>query len=103
VCGIFDFGRLMYAYMNMNNAAQETVRLGGLGKKDADMKAFATNYVHLGDPSKLIVMISPDDTTRKSGDYVSVTLKYPVTYMTPIISKLLPAPTVVAASTIRVE
>jgi Flp pilus assembly protein TadG len=103
VCGIFDFGRLMYAYMNMNNAAQETVRLGGLGKKDADMVAFAKNYVHLGDPSKLIVTISPNDTTRKSGDYVSVTLKYPVTYMTPIISKLLPAPTVKAASTIRVE
>jgi Flp pilus assembly protein TadG len=110
VCGIFDFGRLMYAYMNMNNAAQETVRLGGLGKKDADMVAFAKNYVHLGDPSKLIVTIcvntgpcTPNDTTRKSGDYISVTLKYPVTYLTPIISKLLPAPTVKAASTIRVE
>lgn len=103
VCGIFDFGRLMYAYMNMNNAAQETVRLGGLGKKDTEMVAFAANYVHLGDQSKLIVTISPNDTTRKSGDYVSVTLKYPFTYMAPIISKLLPAPTVTAASTIRVE
>ncbi|MFD0696822.1 TadE/TadG family type IV pilus assembly protein [Paenibacillus sp. GCM10027628] len=103
VCGIFDFGRLMYAYMNMNNAAQETVRLGGLGKKDAEMTAFAANYVHLGDQSKLKVTISPKDTTRHSGDYVTVKLEYPLTFMTPVISKLLPAPTVKAASTIRVE
>ncbi|MBD0382375.1 TadE/TadG family type IV pilus assembly protein [Paenibacillus sedimenti] len=103
VCGIFDFGRIMYAYMNMNNAAQETVRLGGLGKKDADMAAFAANYVHLGDPNKLKVTISPNDTARQPGDYVTVKLEYPLTFMTPVISKLLPAPTVKAASTIRVE
>lgn len=103
VCGILDFGRLMYAYMNLNNVAQETVRLGGLGNNDSTMVAFAMNDEHLGDPSNLQVTISPNDSTRHSGDYVTVTLKYPFTFMTPILSKLLPAPTVTAASTIRVE
>ncbi|SDP05527.1 TadE-like protein [Paenibacillus sp. yr247] len=103
VCGIFDFGRLMYAYMNMNNVAQETVRLGGFDRKDSEIVAFAKNYVHLGDASNLKVTISPVEAVRHSGDYVTVTLEYPFTYVTPIISKLLPAPTVKAASTIRVE
>ncbi|MDQ0902280.1 MULTISPECIES: TadE family protein [unclassified Paenibacillus] len=103
VCGIFDFGRLMYAYMNMNNVAQETVRLGGFDRTDLEIETFAKKYVHLGDSNLLRVDISPKEPNRHSGDYVTVTLEYPYTYMTPIISKLLPAPTVKAASTIRVE
>jgi hypothetical protein len=103
LCGIFDFGRLMYAYMQMNNAAQETVRLGGLDKTDSQMITFAKSYVTLGDPTKLKVTISPTDTVRHSGDYVTVTLEFPLTLMTPLISKVLPNPIVKANSTIRVE
>lgn len=103
VCGIFDFGRLMYAYMNMNNVAQETARLVGFNKPDSEIQSFARNYVSLGDPSKLQVKPSLLEANRHSGDYVTVTLEYPFEFVTPIISKLLPAPTVRAASTIRVE
>jgi Flp pilus assembly protein TadG len=103
LCGIFDFGRLMYAYMQMNNVAQETVRLGGLDKTDSQMIAFAKSYMTLGDPTKLKVTISPIDTVRHSGDYVTVTLEFPLTLMTPLISKVLPNPIVKANSTIRVE
>jgi Flp pilus assembly protein TadG len=103
LCGMFDFGRLMYAYMQMNNAAQETVRLGGLGKTDSQIIVFAKNFVTLGDPSQLKVTISPVDTARHSGDYVTVKLEFPFTYMTPVISKIIPNPIVKAKSTIRVE
>jgi Flp pilus assembly protein TadG len=72
LCGIFDFGRLMYAYMQMNNAAQETVRQGGLGKSDAQMKTFAKSYVTVGDLKTDEITISPPDTVRHSGDYVTV-------------------------------
>ncbi|WP_426454046.1 TadE/TadG family type IV pilus assembly protein [Paenibacillus sp. S-38] len=103
VCGIVDFGRVLYAYLHLNLAAQETVRLGGLGRSDADITAFARNYVHLGKAESLVVTIDPLEARRKSGEYVKVTLRYPVGYITPLVGGLLPAPVVAADSTIRVE
>lgn len=102
--GIFDMGRIMYTYMHLQLATQESVRLGGLGRDDAAITTFAREYIHVGDPSDLKVNISPNDSTRDSGDYMSVTLEYPVDYITPLISKVLPSPIMVKTdSTIRVE
>ncbi len=102
--GIFDVGRIMYTYMHLQLATQETVRLGGLGRDDTAITEFARDYIHVGDPSKLQVIITPDDATRRSGDYVNVTLGYPVEYVTPFISNVLPSPVNVKTdSTIRVE
>lgn len=102
--GIFDFGRVMYTYMHLHIATQETVRLGGLGKGDAEMTQFAKEYIHIGDSSLLEVSISPSELNRKSGDYVKVTLEYPVEYMTPFVKNLLPSPFKISTeSTIRVE
>ncbi|MGG3563505.1 TadE family protein [Neobacillus rhizosphaerae] len=102
--GILDFGRVIYSYAHLQMAAQETVRLGGLGKKDADISTFAHQYVHLGDQTKLQVTITPADTVRRSGDYVTVKLKYPMTFLTPMISKFFPSDFAIeTSSTIRVE
>jgi Flp pilus assembly protein TadG len=104
ICGVIDFGRVLYTYMHMNMASQEAVRLGGLGKGDREITQFSKNYIHIGDPAKLEVLISPSELYRDSGDYVTVTLKYSIDYITPIISQIIPAPyTVQAVSTIRVE
>jgi Flp pilus assembly protein TadG len=104
VSGIFDMGRLMYTYMNLQLATQETVRQGGLGADDSEMTSFAKDYVHVQDPSQLVVTITPDDTTRDSGEYVTVKLQYPMEFITPIISNFIPSPIVVTTdSTIRVE
>ncbi|MCF6139278.1 TadE/TadG family type IV pilus assembly protein [Pseudalkalibacillus berkeleyi] len=102
--GIFDVGRIMYTYMHLELATQETVRLGGLGRDDAAITEFARDYVHIGDPDLLEVSITPGDTTRKSGDYIRVSLQYPVEYVTPFISNILPSPVLLKTdSTIRVE
>ncbi|WP_349409452.1 TadE/TadG family type IV pilus assembly protein [Pseudalkalibacillus sp. SCS-8] len=102
--GIFDIGRIMYTYMHLQLATQETVRLGGLGRDDAAITEFARDYIHVGDPDLLEVSITPGDTTRRSGDYLQVTLVYPLEYVTPFISKVLPSPVrVKTESTIRVE
>jgi Flp pilus assembly protein TadG len=103
ICGILDFGRVMYAYLHLNLAAQETVRLAGLGKGDSEITAFAKNYQQLGNPNLLQVTISPLQTSRKSGDYVKVTLSYTLSYLTPMISNILPQPLITVDSTIRVE
>jgi Flp pilus assembly protein TadG len=102
--GILDVGRVIYSYAHLQMAAQETVRLGGLDKNDQDITSFADQYVKLGDPSKLIVKITPGDTLRHSGDYVTVQLSYPFTFDTPLISLLFPSPFYLQTqSTIRVE
>lgn len=102
--GMFDFGRIMYSYMHLHLATQETVRLGGLGKSDEEISQFARDYIHIGDPSLLEIFISPEESNRDSGDYVKVTLKYPVEYATPFISEVLPSPLLIQTnSTIRVE
>ncbi len=102
--GIIDFGRVLYSYSHLHLATQEAVRLGGLGNSDSEIVTFAKNYIHIGDPSKLKVAITPDDSTRSSTQYVTVELEYPLKLITPIISKLLPNPIILKTdSTIRVE
>lgn len=104
VCGTIDFGRIVYAYMHLNIAAQETVRLGGLGKGDVEITDFANNYVIVGEPGTLEVLISPLDTARDSGDYVTVTLRSPFIPVTPLLSEVLPdSYMIITDSTIRVE
>ncbi|MBY6037451.1 pilus assembly protein [Fictibacillus nanhaiensis] len=104
VIGIIDFGKLFYTYMHLHLATQETVRLGGLGKDDTEIRAFAKDYVQVKDSSLLQIGITPDSSTRDSGQYVTVTLSYPHTFMTPGIGRLfgdtIPVET---NSTIRVE
>lgn len=104
LAGIFDIGRVIYSYAYLQMAAQETVRLGGLGKNDQTISDFARNYVKFGDPAKLQVDITPSDTLRHSGDYVTVQLCYPFSIYTPLISSLFPSPVdIKVESTIRVE
>jgi Flp pilus assembly protein TadG len=104
ITGIFDIGRLMYTYMHLQIATQETVRQGGLGMDDSEITSFARNYVNIQDPNQLDVQISPGDTERKSGDYVTVTLEYPIEFITPFVSNVIPSPVQITTdSTIRVE
>lgn len=103
ICGIVDFGRVMYGYLHLNMAAQETVRLGGLGKTDAEMTAFARSYVHLGDSANLRIAITPGQTSRVSGQYIKVTLEYPMVLATPFLSRLFAPPVITADSSIRME
>jgi hypothetical protein len=102
--GIIDFGRIMYSYSHLHMAAQETVRMGGLGKSDTEIVAFAKDYVTLHPIDQLGIHISPGDSNRDSGDYVTVNLEYPFQFFTPFVSSLFPSSLLIKAeSTIRVE
>jgi hypothetical protein len=103
LCGVVDFGRILFTYLNMNLVAQESVRLGGLGEGDAAIAAFARSQAEVPDSSQLQVAITPAEASRKSGQYVQVSLSYALPYVTPLIGSLLPLPVVHADSTIRVE
>ncbi|WP_139365123.1 TadE/TadG family type IV pilus assembly protein [Litchfieldia alkalitelluris] len=102
--GIFDFGRLLYAYSYLHFTTQETVRLGGLGNTDDEMILFAKNHFRAGEASNMTVEISPNTVDRKSGDYVTVKLSYPVDMNVPFLDTIIPSGYVLSAnSTIRVE
>lgn len=103
VGGIFDIFRMMYGYMHLHMAAQEAVRLAGLGKKDSEIITFVRGYVHIGHPDQLQITITPTESIRKSGEYVNVRLTVKLPYLTPFVSKILPSPSLTADSTIRVE
>lgn len=102
--GIFDFGRILYTQVHLQMATQETVRLGGLGKSDIEIVQFGKNYFHAGDVALLEIQVTPSDSYRKSGEYVTVTMEYPIEFVTPLIDQLIPSPFLMNAnSTIRVE
>ncbi|MCT4595107.1 MAG: pilus assembly protein [Anaeromicrobium sp.] len=104
ICATFDFGRVMYTYMHLNLIAQESVRMGGLGESDLGITTFAQDNLRIGDVDLLQIQISPNESQRQSGDYVTVTLQYPVAYVTPFLATLFPSPyQVIINSTIRVE
>jgi Flp pilus assembly protein TadG len=104
LCGIVDFGRILYASSHLNIVSQEAVRLGGIGSKDYEIAEFVNNKVHLADKDSMIVKITPTDLQRKSGDYITVNISYQVKYITPLMNTILPSPfNVITGSTIRVE
>lgn len=102
--GILDLGRVLYTSIHLHLATQETVRIGGLGASDAEMTQFAKDYVHIGDVSLLDVIIYPLEDQRVSGEYVTVTLEYPMEFFTPFVSNVIPTSFKMNAnSTIRIE
>ncbi|WP_087972495.1 TadE/TadG family type IV pilus assembly protein [Oceanobacillus rekensis] len=99
--GIFDFGRILYTHLQLEMVAQESVRMGGLGQSDTEIRTYAINQFN-GDGSKLQVTISPGDGVRKAGDYVTVSLSYPEKFMDVLGGAAIPY-TISTNSTIRVE
>ncbi|OEH86184.1 pilus assembly protein TadE [Desulfuribacillus stibiiarsenatis] len=102
--GIIDMGRFLYTNLHLHLATQETVRLAGLGAMDEELKQFVEGYFHGGDAKQLNMTVSPNQANRKSGQYVTVILEYPMETKTPIISRILPLPIMIKTeSTIRIE
>lgn len=101
--GVFDFGRVLFTYLNLQSDAQSTVRIAGLGGGDSAITSFAQGDAEIPNPSSINVVISPTEANRTSGDYVTVTLKYPFHFITPIVSSFMPPFVISVKSTIRIE
>jgi Flp pilus assembly protein TadG len=103
-CGIVDFGRILHAGATLNMVSQESARLAGLGKSDAEVIQFAKEKAYFKDQTAITVSVTPTDYVRKAGDYVTVSITYNVRYITPIVQAFAKSTYVVSAkSTIRVE
>lgn len=103
-CAIVDFGRILHASTQLNLVAQEAVRLGGLGKTDSEIESYVRDKATLKDEDTIDVVLTPNDLSRKPGDYLTLKITYKVNYITPLMNIFLPSPYVInTESTIRVE
>ena len=102
--GIVDIGRLTFVYSSLHFTGQESVRVAGLGGTDEKITERAYDSFFGGDPTELNIISSllPDE--RKSGEYITITLEYPYTPLTPFVSSLFSDPINLSVdSTIRIE
>ncbi|MDC3416944.1 TadE/TadG family type IV pilus assembly protein [Aquibacillus salsiterrae] len=102
--GIFDIGRIIYSYASLHFTAQETARISSFGKSDAEIIEFAKNQFTAGDTTQLDVSLSLPEGERDSGDYVTITLTYPIIPVIPVVRNVLPEQILLSVnSTIRIE
>ncbi|MEH7112643.1 TadE family protein [Neobacillus niacini] len=100
--GIVDFGRTFHAYLTIDHAGREAARAASIGKDDTQVKSTAvTDAVGIGLTTDRVV-ISPTG-TRVSGDDVSITITYPITFLTPVIGSIVGPITLKDTTVMRVE
>ena len=104
LCGIIDFGRILYSSQTLNLVNQEAVRYAGLGRTDTEITKYVKDNSPLGYKDTIVVTFNPVYASRKYGDYVTVNIKYEVKYITPLMNSIIPSPYIInTSSTIRVE
>lgn len=104
VLGIFDFGRILYSQILLENNARYAARVGIVKNSDAEIIQ-AINESSSGlDTSRLNIVIDPSESTRSSGDALRVKLDYDVDIFTPLISNIIGNPVNISGeATMRVE
>jgi Flp pilus assembly protein TadG len=112
--GIFDFGRAVYAYNTVANAARQAVRLAIVDQEPAKIQDLAAKQAaSLGiDPSAVTIrFVNPDLSTGQpcnqtpvlNGCLVEVTVPYTYTAATPIIGNIVGPISISATSRLPVE
>lgn len=100
--GIIDFGRIFHAYLTIDHAGREAARAASIGKDDTQVTNTAvTDAVGLGLTADRVA-ITPTG-TRVSGNEVSITITYPITFLTPVIGSIVGSITLEDTTVMRVE
>lgn len=102
--GIFEFGRILGAYMVINNLAREGARYGVVGHDDTEIVELIDTKRLWLDTSKLEVNITPYQAERTKGNPLEVRVGYSIDLVTPVMSEILPDPVILSTScSMRVE
>ena len=90
VLGIFEFGRLLNAYMTVQHAAREGARLGILGATDVEIETVVVSTAATTlDTTRLTVVISPPVSSRTSGVIMTVSVTYTFEVIVPLFDRIL--------------
>ncbi|MGM0379993.1 MAG: TadE/TadG family type IV pilus assembly protein [Bacillota bacterium] len=104
ILGIFDFGRILYSQILLENNARYAARVGIVKNSDSEIMQ-AINESSSGlDSSRLNIVIDPSQSSRSSGDSLRVKLDYDVEIFTPLMSNIIGNPVNISGeATMRVE
>ena len=88
--GITDFGRIFHVYLTLDHAGREAARAAAVGLEDVVIEERIENASGGLDQDKLDIDILPlGKSNRNSGGDVTITLTYPVDFLTPIIGQII--------------
>jgi Flp pilus assembly protein TadG len=99
---IVDFGRVYHVYLTIDHAGREAARAASIGKDDTNIKSTAVNYASSINLTTGQVSISPTG-SRSSGVEATITITYPITFLTPMIGGIVGPLTLTDTTTMRVE
>ncbi|MEN6391832.1 MAG: TadE family protein [Syntrophomonas sp.] len=102
--GIVEFGRIISAYMIINNLAREGARFAAVGKTDSQITTLLFDESATLEQERLQVSFSPTYLDRVKGEPLKVTVNYSVDLITPIIPEFLTNPLPISSEcTMRLE
>ncbi|MEN6328104.1 MAG: TadE family protein [Syntrophomonas sp.] len=102
--GIIEFGRIISAYMVINNLAREGARFAAVGKTDSQITTLLFDERATLDQERLEVSFSPVYSDRVKGEPLKVTVNYSVDLITPVIPEFLTNPLPISSEcTMRLE
>ena len=100
--GIIDFGRIFHTYLAIDHASREAARTASIGENDGAIVSTAVasaSSIHLTAGQ---VAVSPGG-TKASGSDVTVTITYPIRFLTPVVSNLTGPITLSSSTVMRME
>jgi len=104
VMGIVEFGRIFNAYLIVTNASREGARYASVDSSDTEIYYAIENLTSTLDQSQISISISPNFSSRTSGNPVEVSIDYNIDIIAPVIGAIIPNPfTVSAKTTMRIE
>ncbi|MFD4703908.1 TadE/TadG family type IV pilus assembly protein [Gottfriedia sp. NPDC058432] len=102
--GIVDFGRIFHVYLTLDHAGREAARTASIGKDDDTIRSVAVTDATSIKLTKENVKIDFDPSnTRTSGSKVKITITYPVSFLTPVISQIVGDLTLKSTTIMRLE
>ncbi|WP_419955714.1 TadE/TadG family type IV pilus assembly protein [Neobacillus niacini] len=97
--GIIDFGRIFHAYLTIDHAGREAARAASIGKDETNIKNVAvTQGTSIGLTSGQVNVAS-----GSSGADATITITYPINFLTPVIGDIVGSITLKDTTVMRVE
>ncbi len=99
---ILDFGRVFHAYLAIDHAGREAARAASIGQDDSTIRSTAVLKASSISLAETQVAISPGG-VKSSGSQVTITITYPISFLTPVISNITGPITLTNSTVMRVE
>ena len=102
--GITDFGRIFHVFLTLDHAGREAARTAAVGSGDDEIRLRIENASRGLNQEELLIDISPEGVdNRNSGDDVTITLTFPIDFLTPVIGQIIGEFEVENITVMRVE